>query len=463
MNRRQAIETASEADRIGFFGKVPTHGDFVSINLDGRLKNELDLWMQEGLQAVQQERGRAWRDHFRSAPAWRFVVRRGAWSPATVAGVLLPSADRVGRDFPLVIAAQLPGTHADPMLLCYDDTWFTAAEALAETTRTSDFDLNHLTAGLKRMRVPRHRTVEDARERPAGRQQASVWWTIDPESGQALGFGTAAAPTSDDFLRLLKPAADSGGEVPSHQVQEREPPARAPRPSSTPSPVREPLRIGIEKSFATHPGTRSILNADSLLISEGANLFAVADGVAADAAAAQAAKLTINTLTGVSIQQTREALVHEIKGKLGRAHSLLQSVSQTGTREPQQASVVVLAIARDEMIVVWAGDARCYLVRGGMMRCLTQDHVEVGLRRKLARCVGGQRQFVPEVLVDTLQDGDRLLLCSAPLPRSLNERSIAETLLETRVEQAASALVQDALISDARDNLSAVVVGVKLG
>jgi type VI secretion system protein ImpM len=96
-----------------------------------------------------------------------------------------------------------------------------------------------------------------------------------------------------------------------------------------------------------------------------------------------------------------------------------------------------------------------------MMRCLTRDHVEIGLRLALSRSIGSQRQLMPEVLLDATQDGDRLLLCSAALARTLDERSIAETLLEKPVKDAAATLVQDALIANARDNLSAIVVGIR--
>jgi type VI secretion system protein ImpM len=109
---------------------------------------------------------------------------------------------------------------------------------------------------------------------------------------------------------------------------------------------------------------------------------------------------------------------------------------------------------------MWAGNARCYLVRDGMMRCLTRDHVEIGLRFALSRSIGSQRQLVPEVFTDVVQDGDHFLLCSAALARTLDERGIAETLLEKPAEEAASVLIQDGLIANARDNLSAIVIGI---
>jgi type VI secretion system protein ImpM len=459
MNERHVIDTATETDRIGFFGKVPTHGDFVSTGLGRSFQTELDNWIQSGLQASEQAYGSEWHRLFRATPPWRFVIEKSVWGQATMVGVLLPSMDRVGRSFPLVIAAKLGSFNANPRLLCYDETWFTAAEALAETSLTRDFDIGGFTAGLRRFRLP-HAKVAPKSETPAtsGGNRVSIWWTMDMATRQATGFKTTGAPQASHFLKLLN------GKQP--------PAAPVPRPATETEPVREvsvaakpkpiPLkRLAVERSYATHPGTRLSLNADALLVSENPRLFAIADGVGDGNRAADAAKVTTNTLAGVSAHDTLEALIQDVKGKLGRAHGLLQSAYASGEREAPSASVITLALHGDALAVIWAGNARCYLVRDGMMRCLTRDHVEVGLRFALSRSIGSQRQLVPEVFTDMAQDGDRLLLCSASLVRTLDERGIAETILEKPAKDAAGILVQDGLIANSRENLSAIVIGIR--
>jgi type VI secretion system protein ImpM len=459
MNERHSIDaTFTEADRIGFFGKVPTHGDFVSTGLGRTFQTELDNWIQSGLQASEQAYGREWNRLFRTAPPWRFVIEHSLWGPATMVGVLVPSVDRVGRSFPLVIAAKLGSFNGHPRLLCFDETWFTAAEALAETSLTRDFDIAGFSAGLKRLRLPHAKqgSKGDGSATTDG-DRVSIWWTIDVNTGRASGFKTTGAPQTADFLKLMKDQQTAA--------------ASQPKPPAMPEPVRDAGRIVamepvpskkiIERSYSTHPGTRLSINADALLVSENPHLFAVADGVGDGSGAADAAKVTTNTLAGVSAHDTLVALVQEVKGKLGRAHGLLQSAHASSERETPSASVVTLILHRDALALIWAGNARCYLVRDGMMRCLTRDHVEIGLRLALSRSIGSQRQLMPEVLLDATQDGDRLLLCSAALARTLDERSIAETLLEKPVKDAAATLVQDALIANARDNLSAIVVGIR--
>jgi type VI secretion system protein ImpM len=476
---RTSEAKAAEADRIGFFGKLPTHGDFVSTGIGQVLQRELDAWLQSGLRAGEETLGSGWCSVFHAMPPWRFIVERGLWGPATIAGILLPSTDRVGRSFPLVIAAQLHSFDDHPRQLYLDVAWFTAAEALAETSLARDFDIGTFTAGLKRLRLPRAEKSpiagRFAAQRPEG---SSLWWKSDTVGQQAKGFRTASAPTTADFLRLID-GVHTIGRPPSPQVaplaagylpagadaQTALPEAAMKAPETaiaTAAPQAVPPAFAVAHRHATHPGTRLSLNADALVVSDASHLFAVADGIGEEQTAAEAARLTAATLGETGSHDGLEDNVQDIKGKLGRAHSLLQSIASSGRREAPAASVVVLSVKDDAFAVVWAGDARCYLVRDGMMRCLTRDHVEIGIKRRLTRYLGCERQLVPETHFGQLAAGDRFLLCSGSLPRVLSERAVAEVLLDAGLERAASTLVQDGLIANSRDNLSAIVVDVSL-
>lgn len=179
--------------------------------------------------------------------------------------------------------------------------------------------------------------------------------------------------------------------------------------------------------------------------------------------AAEAAKVTINTLAGSAPQETLDAFIQEVKQKLGRAHGLLQSAARPDRHgEAPKVSVAALAILEDAFAVVWAGDVRCYLIRDGTMCCLTRDHLQVGMYRQLSRCVGNQGPLVPDVLNDTMRNGDRLLLCSGSLPRVLGEDSVAKILLDVPLHGVSAVLVQEALIANVRDNISAIVLEARL-
>ncbi|HZV92737.1 MAG TPA: type VI secretion system-associated protein TagF [Caldimonas sp.] len=100
----------------GWYGKLPTLGDFASRRLEADFIEPWDLWLGEGLQAQRDALGEGWLDAYLQSPVWRFVLQPGAlasFEPSlAIVGILMPSVDRVGRYFPLTIAASmrfLPG------------------------------------------------------------------------------------------------------------------------------------------------------------------------------------------------------------------------------------------------------------------------------------------------------------------------------------------------------------------
>ena len=446
-----------QADTIGFFGKLPTHGDFVSAAIGSRLQGELDQWVRNGLIALESAQGPDWRRLFHATSAWRFVVGRGVWAPSAIAGVLLPSRDRVGRSFPLIIAAQLQRFSGHLRDLCEDDSWFTAVEALAETSDKADFEMPRFVEGIKRLRPPfidkRSSTMQSAAVEniPA---PASLWWRISPGTRHGKGFRTMAAPTAEDFVKLVTVATRKTLETPEPAIH-----AVLPTPVEQPQTTTARPEFAIAHSHASHAGTRLSLNADALLVSAAPPIFAIADGVGDGIGAIEAARITTGILAGISQRDTPQTLVQDIKSKLSHAHAILRAKGSSAERDPPVASIIAAALLDGEFAAIWAGDARCYLLRDGMMRLLTHDHIDIGLRRTLSRGLGLKDQFVSDVVGDRLQSGDRLLLASNPLSRTLTDRVIAEILLETPLEQAAEALIQEALIANCRENVSAIVIG----
>ncbi len=101
--------TAESSQAIpGWYGKLPHLGDFASRRLPGEFIRTWDVWLQEVLQATRASLGEAWLDCYLTMPIWRFVLLPGLVGPSGWAGVLMPSVDRVGRQFPLTLAVALP-------------------------------------------------------------------------------------------------------------------------------------------------------------------------------------------------------------------------------------------------------------------------------------------------------------------------------------------------------------------
>jgi type VI secretion system protein ImpM len=139
----------------GLYGKVPARGDFVSRRLSPEFISAWDAWLQSAISESRRRLGVHWLDFFLSAPVWRFVVPAGMFSKAGWAGVLLPSVDRVGRYFPLTLAAPLLEERLNSALtLMKALPWLERLEAAALEALGRDLDLERFERGLAGLTVP---------------------------------------------------------------------------------------------------------------------------------------------------------------------------------------------------------------------------------------------------------------------------------------------------------------------
>jgi type VI secretion system protein ImpM len=182
--------------RVGYTGKLPSRGDFVSAGLPPGFAEPWDAWLQsvvEGVDWAGLATGGEKRD-------LRFALGPGVAGVGPLSGLLLPSVDAVGRWFPLTIVAPLSAAEAG-------NGWFALAEAtvgdaLAETTEPDALD-----AALARLAAP----VAPAMEVPAA--GFSHWW----EGAQpgALPLRCVGLPGAAEFSRLLASGPlDGNGEKP---------------------------------------------------------------------------------------------------------------------------------------------------------------------------------------------------------------------------------------------------------
>lgn len=120
----------------GFFGKLPSAGDFVQRRLPAGF---VDAWDQHFEGAVAQSRammGGDWHDAYHASPVWRFMLSPGVCGDAAWLGVMGPGSDRVGRCFPMVIASALPADSATcRRALLYGDSWCEAAERMHDAAQ----------------------------------------------------------------------------------------------------------------------------------------------------------------------------------------------------------------------------------------------------------------------------------------------------------------------------------------
>jgi serine/threonine-protein phosphatase Stp1 len=139
------------------------------------------------------------------------------------------------------------------------------------------------------------------------------------------------------------------------------------------------------------------------------------------------------------------------------------------------STIVVLLVRNGHYACLWAGDSRAYLLRGWRLRQLTRDHSLVQelfdagsisaaeaehhpAANVITRAVGAEGLEVEKV-TDRLYRGDRFLLCSDGVFKSLPEHILAE-VLATDHDDTAERLLAAALDRQAGDNITAVTVEV---
>jgi len=126
-------------------------------------------------------------------------------------------------------------------------------------------------------------------------------------------------------------------------------------------------------------------------------------------------------------------------------------------------------------VVAHAGNSRCYLLRGGGLHLLTEDHtmardyVKMGLLSPqeeavcfesgvLTRCLGAHEKVQTDMLHFELVAGDELLLCTDGLTAHMAREEMAALLTELTPQGAVEEMVRLANDRGGRDNISAIVV-----
>ncbi|WED22937.1 type VI secretion system-associated protein TagF [Vibrio sp. JC009] len=141
--------------KIGFFGKQPTYGDFLSRRLPNTFTSVWDRWLELAINESRQQLGNEWLNYYLTSPIWRFALPAGIAGDNGWAGVLMPSVDSVGRYFPFTLAMSLPSGTNLSALLSENEIWFNQCEEAALLTLHSDFNLEQFDKEISNIEEPR--------------------------------------------------------------------------------------------------------------------------------------------------------------------------------------------------------------------------------------------------------------------------------------------------------------------
>lgn len=173
--------------RTGFFGKLATHGDFVSRRLSPAFVRDWDDWLQAGLKHSRQRLGMKWQTAYLCSPIWHFALAAGVCGEAGWAGVLMPSVDRVGRYFPLTVAYGGPDVPVIQRLRC-DRDWYAQIERLALSSLEEGFSMEQFDNALSRLQTPSRLDPLASRPEPARSRLETIWLELSAQDcmGQAV-------------------------------------------------------------------------------------------------------------------------------------------------------------------------------------------------------------------------------------------------------------------------------------
>lgn len=205
-------------------------------------------------------------------------------------------------------------------------------------------------------------------------------------------------------------------------------------------------------------------------------LYAVADGMGGHAAGELAANLALDTLSQVYLEGRGAPPVRLIEAVQAANLAVLRHA--VGESVGMGTTLLALLVDRGAGLLAHVGDSRAYLLRGGELTRLTEDHswvaeqVRMGLlteeearhhqwRSVVSNALGGEERVRLEIFGLPLKGGDRLLLCSDGLSSVVPEPEL-RALLSKRDEPAAVArlLIEAANDGGGPDNITVVIVDV---
>src|SRR5215204_2488779 len=221
-------------------------------------------------------------------------------------------------------------------------------------------------------------------------------------------------------------------------------------------------------------------NEDALLVGAGQDetLFVVADGIGGFEAGEVASSLAVEVLKGLQPDEPFKAAIAEANRRILAAGRTDEKLSGMGT------TVVAIRFGGTQSEptaeVAHVGDSRAYLVRGGEMNPITEDHslvaelvrsgdltrdqaAEHPQKNLITRALGADEEVDVDTTVLPIEAGDRVMLCSDGLSDMVSETRISEIQGEfpDDPEGAARHLLAAALDAGGNDNITVVVIDVK--
>jgi PPM family protein phosphatase len=232
------------------------------------------------------------------------------------------------------------------------------------------------------------------------------------------------------------------------------------------------IRIGAK----TDVGRRREVNEDSFLVHE--PLFVVADGMGGHVAGDIASTTAVDSIKEQSANARADDLNTLAGLVLGANTRIWEKAEGDPSLRGMGTTCTLLMLDSSKAHFAHVGDSRAYLLRGGKLTQITEDHTLVGRMVKegrlsseeaerhpqrsiVTRALGVDSEVEVDLMTVDVAEGDRILICSDGLSSMIDADAIGAILTEEQDPQAASErLIDAANEAGGEDNITVVIVDI---
>lgn len=237
--------------------------------------------------------------------------------------------------------------------------------------------------------------------------------------------------------------------------------------------------LSLSYGYGTDRGLRRELNEDSFIASD--PVFAVADGMGGHEAGEVASGMCVRALAKMPQLATgaRTATASVVQQYLAMADDSIRTATGSRAGTTLTGVVVVEQMGIPYWLVMNVGDSRTYRLSQGTLTQVSVDHSEVQelvdsgeitaeqatvhpRRHVVTRALGTGDDTEADYWLLPIEEGDRVMVCSDGLNGELSDDQMLGVLSSAAdPQEAVDLLIQAALRSGGRDNVTVIVVDAR--
>ena len=209
------------------------------------------------------------------------------------------------------------------------------------------------------------------------------------------------------------------------------------------------------------------------------SFYAVADGMGGHASGQIASELALKTIVKTYYADPSDDVPESLTAAFQSANSFIYDTAQAVPERNGMGTTCTSVVLRDDDLYCGhVGDSRCYLVRDGEIRQVSEDHSWVAeqvkrgalteqeaemspFRNVITRSLGASPELEVDVYQEKIKKDDILVLCSDGLSGYVTNAEILDLVTSWSPSMAALKLIDTANESGGGDNITVVVVAIR--